>query len=317
VTIIVALLQCDLGPLAEYLEHRGYSIVDIQSAFVIMARPKHSQVALTRAHELQRNKSMHLRLVAFCWNATCEQRDLFSASQRRCMKREIMRQRENWLIDQVRDAGLDGADVSIEVKWTEDIAGWVSENATEDLVVKSAHHSKTLTHTPLDWQLLRECPKPVYIVTSRRRKRSGNVLATVDLRHSNRKHRAMNLRVLEAAREFADIHGAKLHVVNVVEFSRVLRDLDIIDPRVIQRKAVARNRELLDALLQPFGVAKRAVHMPVGKGGQMVAATAYKINADLLVVGTSARRGAEGVLLGNSAERILTKAPCDVLAVHP
>ena len=48
------------------------------------------------------------------------------------------------------------ADVSVEVQWTEDIAGWVSENATEDLVIKSAHHSKTLTHTPLDWQLLRE-----------------------------------------------------------------------------------------------------------------------------------------------------------------
>ena len=57
--------------------------------------------------------------------------------------------------------------------------------------------------------------------------------------------------------------------------------------------------------------------MPVGKVGQMVAATARKIDADMLVVGTCARRGAGGLVLGNSAERILTKAPCDVLAVHP
>ena len=45
-------------------------------------------------------------------------------------------------------------------------------------------------------------------------------------------------------------------------------------------------------------------------------ATARKIDADLIVLGTAARRvGAR--LLGNSAERILSCAPCDVLVVHP
>ena len=291
--------------------------MDIRSALVIMARPKHAQVAFKRAQEMQRAGGAHLRLVAFCWNAMCEQSDVFSVSQRRAMKREILREREQWLLDQVTDAGMADADVSIEVQWTSDIAAWVAEHAAEDVVFKSVHHSKTFTHTPLDWELLRRCPKPVYIAATRRRKLSGNVLATIDLRHSNAKHRAMNLRVLEAAREFAQLQQAKLHVVNVVEISQVLRDLDIVDSRKVQRQAVANSRELLDALLQPFGVPRKNVHMPVGKVGQMVAATAGKINADMLVVGTTARRGAEGMLLGNSAERILTKAPCDVLAVHP
>ena len=103
--------------------------MDIQSAFVVMARPKHAQVALKRAQELQAAKGIHLRLVAFCWNAMCEQSDVFSVSQRRSMKREILREREQWLLDQVRDAGLASADVSVEVQWTADIAGWVTENA--------------------------------------------------------------------------------------------------------------------------------------------------------------------------------------------
>ena len=291
--------------------------MDVQSAFVVMARPKHQQVALKRAAEIQRLKGARLRLVAFCWNAMCEQADIFSVSQRRAMKREIIRQREVWLREQVRDFGLADSQVSIEVRWTDDIARWVSEHVEEDVVIKSVHHSKTLTHTPLDWQLFRECPKPIYIASTRRRKPSGNVLATIDLRHTNAKHQALNLRVLEAAQEFAHIRNATLQVVNVVEFSQALRDLDVIDAQVVRREAVARNRELLDALLQPFGVKRKSVHMPVGKVGQMVAATAAKIDADMLVVGTCARRGAGGLLLGNSAERILTKAPCDVLAVHP
>jgi universal stress protein E len=295
----------------------GFGKVDIQSVFVVMARPKHKQVALKRAQEIQQAKGARLRLVAFCWNAMCEQSDVFSGHQRRAMKREILREREQWLRDQVRDAGLANAEVSIEVQWTADIASWVSENALEDVIVKSVHHSKTLTHTPLDWELLRQCPKPLLITAARRRKVSGNVLASIDLRSTNAQHRAMNLRVLEAASEFARIRNGKVQVVNVVEFSQVLRDLDIIDTRQVRKEAVAQSRELLDALLQPFGILRKSVHMPVGKVGQMVATTARKINADLLVVGTSARRGAQGFMLGNSAERILSKAPCDVLAVHP
>lgn len=294
--------------------------MQIRSVMVVMDKPKHQQVALTRARAIQQATGAHLRLVAFCWNALTEQAEVFSAHQRRSLKRQIVRDREVWLRGQVLDAGLAAADVTLEVQWTDDIAGWVSASALPkecDLVLKSAHHSKTLTHTPLDWQLLRQCGVPVYIAAARRRKPTGNVLASIDLRHTDKKHMALNLRVMEAAHHLAEISGAKMHCVNAIEFSHVLRDLDIIDTANVRRKAVARNRELMDALLAPYDIARSRIHMPLGKVGQAVAATARKINADMLVVGTSARRGAGAVLLGNSAERILSKAPCDVLAVHP
>jgi nucleotide-binding universal stress UspA family protein len=46
----------------------------------------------------------------------------------------------------------------------------------------------------------------------------------------------------------------------------------------------------------------------------MVATTARKISAGLVVVGSAARGHG---LLGDAAEKILDKAPCDVLTVHP
>ncbi len=292
----------------------------IESAMVVMSKPKHKQVALARAKQLQKDCGARLRLVAFCWNAMCEQSDVFDVHQRRTIKSEIMRERESWLIDQVRNAGLAAAEVSIEVQWTDNIAGWVSEKAAADefdVVLKSVHHSRTLVHTPLDWQLLEQCPKPVYIAATRRRKTSGNVLAALDFRHRDRKHQALNLRVLEAAQAFATMSGGKLHCVNVVEFSHVLSDLDLIDPRRIKKKALANNQELMNALLEPFGVPKSRMHTPLGKIGQMVATTARKIDAEVLVIGTSARRKSGAVLLGNSAQRTLEKSPCDVLVVHP
>ena len=38
---------------------------------------------------------------------------------------------------------------------------------------------------------------------------------------------------------------------------------------------------------------------------------------DVLVMGTVARGGVSGVLIGNTAERVLRKLPCSVLTVKP
>ena len=40
-----------------------------------------------------------------------------------------------------------------------------------------------------------------------------------------------------------------------------------------------------------------------------------QLNADCVVLGTKARQGVAGALLGNTAEQLLDAIPCDVLAV--
>jgi universal stress protein E len=293
------------------------------SVLVILDKPKHEQTALDEAVSIHAKTGAQLRLVSFVWHAMAEQKEVFDAHQRRALKREIVRTREAWLRDQVRDRGLGALPIGIEVVWTNDIAGWVSgECGDADLVVKSVHKTQTLLHTPLDWQLIRECPKPLLLVGAqrgggRRKKRGNDVLATLDLRNQDRKHQTLNLRVLDAAASFAERRGGKLHCVAVVEFSEVLSDLEMIDPRKVRREVVEASREFLAALIEPYGIAKSRVHRPAGKVGHLVAATAHKSGAGLVVVGSAARRGLEARLLGNSAEKIVERSPVDVLVVHP
>jgi len=293
------------------------------SILVILDKPKHEQTALAEALKLQAASGAHLRLVSFVWHAMAEQKDVFDAHQRRALKREIVRNRESWLRDLIKDQKLVNAPISIEVVWKEDIGAWVSaESDSHDLVVKSVHKSHTLLHTPLDWQLIRECPRPLLLAGSqaggKRRKAAGkDVLATLDLRNEDRKHQTLNLRVLDAATRFAELRGGKLHCVAVVEFSEVLSDLEMIDPRKIQKEAVAASSDFLSALIEPYGIAKSRIHRPAGKVGHLVAATARKSGAGLVVVGSAARRGLGARVLGNSAEKILERSPVDVLVVHP
>ena len=158
---------------------------------------------------------------------------------------------------------------------------------------------------------------PLLLTTTRTRRRSGNVLAALDLRSKGRVHTKLNRAVLDAAHSYAAATGAKVHCVYVIEVSQVLKDLDAIDPDAVRRRAIEKSRERLNDLLKPYAVPKTRIHLPTGRVGHSVAGTAHKVKADLLVMGTAAHRARQMVGLGNSAERVLARAPCDVLAVHP
>lgn len=296
------------------------------SILVILDKPKHEQSALVEAKALLgKQPDALVRLVSFVWHAMAEQKNVFDASQRRAIKKEIVRARQAWLRDLIRDEGLSAASISIDVVWTDDIAGWVEANAADtELVIKSVHKSKTLMHTPLDWELIRSCPPPLLLVggwKGKRRKKKAraenDVIATIDLRSDDHKHRMLNLKVLDAAARFAELRGGRLHCVAVVEYSEVLSDLEMIDPRKVRKEAVAASSDFLEALIEPHGIARTRVHRPAGKVGHMVAATVRKTGAGLVVVGSAARRGMGATLLGNSAEKIVERSPCDVLVVHP
>jgi universal stress protein E len=293
---------------------------DLGAILVILDKPKHAQIALERARKLAADTGAHLHLVSFCWLAMAEHRDVFDAHQRRALRQSVVKERENWLRGLVLDAGLAAGDVTTEVVWTDAIPAWVAGYAGArkiGLVVKSVHHSRTLLHTPLDWELLRACPVPLYLASTAGGTGSGNVVATIDLRHTDRKHQLMNLRVLDAARRFAELSRGKLHCVHAVDTPVGVPGLETLAPAKLEREMKSRARELLEALLEPYGIPRARVHVPVGKVGASVATVAERVKADLVVVGTSARRGLGAVLLGNSAEKILARVPCDVLAVHP
>ena len=292
----------------------------LESALTILDKPKHDQTAFDRAVALQAETGMHLDLASFCWQPMVAQSEFFDAHQRRTLKQEILLERKKWQRALVLDAGIAAADVTLHTAWTEDIAGWVSrslEKKPRDLVIKSVHHTKSMTHTPLDWELLRTCPVPVLLTTTRKRKAAKRVLAALDLRSTDRTHTRLNRKVLAAANQMAQLQGAELHCVSALEISNVLRDLDIIDERETKKRMLERSKGVLDDLLAPYDVKKSHRHFPVGKVGQVVGHTARKLNASLLVVGSFSHRVRQLVGLGNSAEKILARATCDVLAVHP
>jgi nucleotide-binding universal stress UspA family protein len=60
-----------------------------------------------------------------------------------------------------------------------------------------------------------------------------------------------------------------------------------------------------------------SLHLLQGDAQKMIAALAAKLQADLVVMGTIARTGISGLIIGNTSEAILDQLECSVLAVKP
>jgi nucleotide-binding universal stress UspA family protein len=78
-------------------------------------------------------------------------------------------------------------------------------------------------------------------------------------------------------------------------------------------------REELDRALAPTSahVDPARVHLVKGDPRAVIGEFASSLGIDLLVMGTVARSGVAGRIIGNTAEAVLNHMPCSMLVVKP
>jgi nucleotide-binding universal stress UspA family protein len=115
--------------------------------------------------------------------------------------------------------------------------------------------------------------------------------------------------------DLADRLGARLLIVNVLEKHRVSGSgsHDRVDQARAEREAhlVTLVRDARDASVNAEFLVWE------GDPGTSIAAAAEAENADMVVVGTRGRSGAERMILGSVSDHVVRNAPCPVLVVRP
>ncbi|MEM1231714.1 MAG: universal stress protein [Pseudomonadota bacterium] len=295
--------------------------------FTILDKPKHPQAALDLSVKLMERAGSALSLASFCYDPLADDENV-AVETRRVLKRALRDDRRRWLQALLQDDDrFTGRTLPQPIRqrvvWTAAIDDWVAANVSStsaDLIIKTSHPAgDRFLHEPLDWGLLMKAPVPIWFANSKPRRRkqlSGPVLATIDLRRDDSQHERLNRAVLKAATQAAQVLETNVHCVCVVESSKILRDLDLIDSRAHRQRFLKRAQPRLQALSKEYDIPKSALHFPTGKVGQCVMQVAGKIRAPLLVVGTSAKRRRQKFGIGNSAQKIVSRIDRDVLAVH-
>ena len=169
-------------------------------------------------------------------------------------------------------------------------------------------------------RLLRKSPTPVWLIqptgSSARR-----VLAAVD---PNPAEADLNRRILEMAATFAP-DGGVVDVVTVWQLygERTLRESAFWKARrgEIDQMLAAEERgvklALEDLLANGPAGTKWAIHLRRGEAAEIIPETLREFAADTLVIGTVARSGISGLVMGNTAERVLDAVSTSVVAVKP
>lgn len=123
--------------------------------------------------------------------------------------------------------------------------------------------------------------------------------------------------VLKPASQLQATLGCKLSLVHVIEPLSMSFGVDVpLDPSILHdqqaRQATARLDEVLDAwpTLLP-----QDCHLRHGQPREEIHRLAQDLGCDLILVGSHGRHGL-ALLLGSTANDLLSDAPCDVLAVN-
>ena len=193
-----------------------------------------------------------------------------------------------------------------------------------DLVVKTADGDSKAGRLfgSVARSLLRTCPCPVWLLKPEMHGEFDQVLAAIDVDADDETHRKLNADILEFAGAIAKRDSANLHVVSVWDLwmEQALRrragDAEV-DQALVKREARVR-RDLDQILHAPCVDANKIeIHLRRGPAANNIFAVAEEVEADLIVMGTVCRTGVAGFLIGNTAESLLSRVTCSVLAVKP
>jgi nucleotide-binding universal stress UspA family protein len=152
--------------------------------------------------------------------------------------------------------------------------------------------------------------------------RRGRVLAAIDPNPEDPAEEALNLRIVEMGLYLTQAEYRELVILNVWNaFGTSLLTPLAPDDEVSAYVEAARESagKDLDACLAPVRerLDKAILRLEEGEPGTFIPAFAASEEIDLVVMGTVARTGITGLLMGNTAERILGALSCSVLTVKP
>ncbi|MGN6133827.1 MAG: universal stress protein [Aureliella sp.] len=201
----------------------------------------------------------------------------------------------------------------------------VAEARKIDLLVrtaKGAHSSEPGPIGSTSNQLLRRAPCDLWLTQGENAGSCKRILAAIDATPDDQAHAALNRIILQRSLDLVEHHGCELQVVYAWDVfgAEMIRHhmSDSEFEETLERNRVA-HEESYERELSEFGLHARDmnVHMLRGEPVVVIPAFCRAREIDLIVCGTVARGGISGVMIGNTANRILNRIPCSILALKP
>ena len=204
-----------------------------------------------------------------------------------------------------------------------------------DLVIKAAENPNWIDRLfgSDDMHLLRKCPCPVWFMKPGEKTNYKCIVAAVEFDpvNLNTVDDDLNKKILSlssslALSDFANLHLAHAWDAPEAGFVSLWADNPAEAEINVTEDEHIRHQRGMDLIYQnlhrqmdedAFKFISPHVHLLKGLAAKEIPILVNKLDADLVVMGTVARTGVPGLIIGNTAEAILDQLKCSVLAVKP
>lgn len=194
-----------------------------------------------------------------------------------------------------------------------------------DLVVKTVEPEtgwKTVFFGSTDMHLLRNCPGTLWLLNPTALERYRHILVAVVPETEEHEQFALGSRLLRLGASLARAEGARLSVMHAwTAFAEKKFRFHLAPSQFAQymRESRQETQHQLRTFLSKAGepIPPACVHLVKGEASAVIPRFAKKHAVDLVVMGTVGRSGIPGLLIGNTAEKILTHLESSVLTLKP
>lgn len=238
-------------------------------------------------------------------------------------------------IESVQNSNKEGI---IDVEFDIDILS--TKNANSEIINFAIQHSISfMIKTPethdlgkgfcaLDMSLLRESPIPVWLFQNNHLiNKNNNLAVAIDASDTDPTSRKLSKKLLEVSGSLAKFNKGKLEIVSCWEnfldsamLSSSWLNLSTSNIQYEIDSAKEKHKFQLEELIKEANLPSELsinVHIRNGLAVQQIPLFVEEEKIETLIMGTLARSGISGLVIGNTAESIVQKLKCSLIALKP
>lgn len=195
-----------------------------------------------------------------------------------------------------------------------------------DAIVKFAEPTARASgYDALDMSLLRKCPRPLWLLKNREPSKSpGEIIVAIDPEFAENSARNLSIALLHEADFIASRQAAAIRIVacwtSPLGNARGNPFLNIKEQEIELESNEIRKAHFktLTNLVEESGIQSSYEIVQLnGDPAPTIPAYTKKVASRVLVMGTVARTGIPGFIMGNTAENIFHELSCSIVAIKP
>jgi nucleotide-binding universal stress UspA family protein len=230
---------------------------------------------------------------------------------------------ESRVVEEIAKNSIDLSKIRREIRWGKDFIETIKLVITDkyDLVISA---SQELSGAPdsTAMHLMRKCPCPVWIHRGDLWRGAVRILAAINTSDPSEENQKLNQKIIDHSTRLTEILRGHLHIVTC--WSGYLETV-LASPRFSEKERVEyleyehqQTEKEFESLLAASNLMDRVKRKVLyGNPAVIIPQYAAEQKMDIVVMGSVARAGIPGLLVGNTAEKIVSTLDNSILAIKP